>query len=643
MIQVHGDTTTAEHSAALQLRDLMVQAWPQVQTSDEHQVHLIAGAKCHGQKRRDIDVLLLASFGPGIAYSPFLEFQSGDSRVMPSHVEIRSLCCAIEVKDHPAESVRFEGQTLKVKYQGEWSDASEQSHEQKFSVKDFLESQGLTAPFVTSLIWLRNVSGTELPDRPHNILGARPTWPLIMSVIGQLSPPYSPGGRWQMAAFGSKASPFEDVARLFTFSLQPSKLDRERMERLAKHAATEGKLEATGSKLQVLRGRGGTGKTSLLLHEAMRLYEEEDARVLLLTYNKALVADIRRLLALMKIPDNITQQSIQIQTAHGFFHSVLSKMGLVQPGSTTFLQEFERLKAEALEMFAAGAASRDDLAASWSYIFVDEAQDWPHDERDLLLEICGPEHVIVADGVDQLVRSDKPTRWRENVSKSQSKLVPLKTCLRMKANLTRFVNSYARHMGLAGEEMLPNPDALGGRVVVLDGSYFGDRGFHERVLQANKDDLNEHLDMLFCVPPSLVRPDPEGGVQSVAAQVFSEWGYQVWDGASQDVREGCPLSLAQLRVVQYDSCRGLEGWATVNLHLDDFYEHKAEKFMPIETDGLSDPEQQAHLHAARWTMIPLTRAMDTLVINIHNPHSRVRTALEATAAECKDFLDWRTI
>lgn len=39
-------------------------------------------------------------------------------------------------------------------------------------------------------------------------------------------------------------------------------------------------------------------------------------------------------------------------------------------------------------------------------------------------------------------------------------------------------------------------------------------------------------------------------------------------------------------------------------------------------------------------MIPLTRAIDTLVININPQHSFVRDALSSVCEKRRDFMDW---
>lgn len=41
---------------------------------------------------------------------------------------------------------------------------------------------------------------------------------------------------------------------------------------------------------------------------------------------------------------------------------------------------------------------------TWDLLLIDESQDWPATERDLIYQLYGPKKVIIADGVDQFVR-----------------------------------------------------------------------------------------------------------------------------------------------------------------------------------------------------------------------------------------------
>ena len=57
MIHIFGQDNTSEYEAALQLRGLILDALPKIKNSQQDVIVIIAGAQCHGQKVRDIDLL----------------------------------------------------------------------------------------------------------------------------------------------------------------------------------------------------------------------------------------------------------------------------------------------------------------------------------------------------------------------------------------------------------------------------------------------------------------------------------------------------------------------------------------------------------------------------------------------------------
>ncbi|WP_205626875.1 hypothetical protein, partial [Pseudoponticoccus marisrubri] len=153
---------------------------------------------------------------------------------------------------------------------------------------------------------------------------------------------------------------------------------------------------------------------------------------------------------------------------------------------------------------------------------------------------------------------------------------------------------------------------------------------------------NYPVDLLACVPPSLVIRD-EDNTYSVPGQTINSEVGLVWDATAADVRAQFPTDRDALRIVQYDSCRGLEGWTVFNYALDDFYDYKYRKWLnaPQDLGGLFDAQEDlAAAFAAQWTMIPLTRAMDTLVINLSTRTSPLKDALRDVFQQRQDFMEW---
>jgi hypothetical protein len=212
----------------------------------------------------------------------------------------------------------------------------------------------------------------------------------------------------------------------------------------------------------------------------------------------------------------------------------------------------------------------------------------------------------------------------------------------MKANLANFANQFAAALGLPGWNVDANAQAHGGRVIVIEGDYFAVPEVHRRLIDLNATDGNQPVDMLMCVPPKLVKYPAAAEPRSLAAERLEGEGFTVWDGVSTTVRDSYPVSVAQLRIVQYDSCRGLEGWVVIALALDELYRYKRETWQPSAAEpGLfSDDPEESHRHAARWLMIPLSRAIDTLVVEIATKPSVVRDALLKVAKVCQDFVEW---
>lgn len=87
----------------------------------------------------------------------------------------------------------------------------------------------------------------------------------------------------------------------------------------------------------------------------------------------------------------------------------------------------------------------------------------------------------------------------------------------------------------------------------------------------------------------------------------------------------------------------LEGWAVINYAYDELWEYKYNQWLTTQRkpNGLFDtPEDQAEEYASRWAMIPLTRAMDTLVINVSTESGRIKAALKKIQAQLSDFVEW---
>jgi hypothetical protein len=600
---------------------------------------------------------VVGKVGPAGAFTPTLDFYDRDDEVQrPASVSVESLCVVLELKGHDQAGVKYEAGHLFVNYgtatYPDWKDATEQNQSQVHSLRQFLAKRRYTSPFVVGLVWLRNIPEPKLPPRPHNLLGSKFNWERLLSVVAQKNTPKWYGGRWNLKA-DSLAQPvaFGPLLRMLTATTQVSALDRTRMDRIVQAAVPDEWLEVIGQKMLILRGRGGTGKTVSLLQLAWQAHYRTDARVLILTFNRALAADLRRLWTLLGFPDE-GQSGVRVRTTMSYFFRVLRGLGVIQGEINDYVERYPEYKRQALDLFEGGALGPDDVARlreedpeafAWDHVFIDEAQDWPEDERDLLLRLFPDRPFALADGRDQLIRQGRPCEWGQRVQKSRLSIQPREMGLRMKANLTRFLNALAGGLGLAGWSLEVNAEAEGGQVIVVAGDYLARPELHAELLERNRQAGNATIDLLACVPYTRVSKDGGTG-RSVSdpARRWREQGYEVWDGVDEGQRDTFPTRLDQFRIVQYESCRGLEGWMVFLFGLDQFFDAKRREWQvpPDAEGGLHHDPAAPDRHAARWAMIPLTRAMDTIVIELSNSDGFLGKTMRDVASRHHDYVRW---
>src|SRR5262249_12784731 len=160
-----------------------------------------------------------------------------------------------------------------------------------------------------------------------------------------------------------------------------------------KAALPEAWLEELGHKQIIVRGRGGVGKTVILLQMAYRAFDRDRRRSLVLTYNKVLVADMRRTMALLGVPRSVEEGGIFVSTVHAFIGQVMHGLGIARKDDDRFLETYEERKQLLLEYFRNGAVSTSDVSDLknanptdflWDVVFVDEGQDWPQDEIEII-------------------------------------------------------------------------------------------------------------------------------------------------------------------------------------------------------------------------------------------------------------------
>lgn len=621
MIDIIGSNDVTEYKSAQNLRSLILTAWPDLMDSTSEKISIIVAAKCFGCQVQDIDLIVIGNLIKPRKLPPLPRIHGQKS--------ILSFVWTIEVKGHPAEKVSFSGGKVLVPYHGNITkDATEQAFKQQNSLRDFLRRNINRDPFVSNLIWLENCTKIDLPKDIEfcNVVAGDSDWNafLVASNGANRSWLLKPENDVVQAFNYTVNRQFlatKEICDLFTSRMIATPLDRKRLERITKRVIEDQEYaKKLGSQLLLFRGRGGTGKTITLIRLALDLHTNSLKRVLFLTYNVALVADIRRTLSIIQAPFDSEGPVVQVRTVHSFMLELMKNAGVINTVNRQALENYNQNLKE-LDELADAFSSADSPA--FDFVFIDEAQDWPEKERDILFKLFGANRTIVADGVDQLVRSKLATDWTARIGNISKQVVPLKRSLRLKHGITSFANSLAEELGLQDWSLQSNPELSGGKITLLFGSiYSGDDSICELI---NKSTSGENLpiDSLVCVPWT-------SKISSSTRKILGlieRNGFGVWDGTDEEERRTFATSTNQMRVVSYESCRGLEGWNVYCFDIDKLYDQKRNSHEE-SSDLFQSKTEAAKVHAASWVMIPLTRSIDHLVLHVENEDHPLATHLK---------------
>lgn len=638
-----------EYNAAVKLRNIIQSTTPE---SAMGEIVLFASATLYGQAVKDVDLMMLGSIQN---YSLNSVFTDKDGNHIQDRVFVQSFCTVIEVKRHDISGIVLNGTDFYVKYGANLHCVTQQSNKQKISAMNFFISALSFSPFITNVIWFTQATPSEINSLltnngrrlPSNALGSDFEFKDLLHLLILQKPPFKTRAGY---VFDSNyescgVNDFQKVLQLFSESKeQMGELTRKRIEMISNKAFQDRSLIDSQGKVSIYRGRAGTGKTVGLIQTAISLVDEKSARVLMLTYNKALVSDIRRLFALAELPDMFEENCVAVNTMQSYFYRLANR--ILYEGKMSgdkFLSHYDKVLEE-LNSFLSDPESvclvkeeiLEDSYLDWDYLLIDEAQDWNEAERDVVLKLFDKGNIIVADGGNQFVRRGKVCDWTVIHERNNIKL---KYCLRQKENIISFLNLLTKTMGVTTGKILGTDKMPGGKVRIIS----SDRLFetHNEEMKRLKEKENIAYDMLYLVPHSLVRKD---GMDSCFAKKteFEKNGVFLWDGTNSNNRESYSVRNDEVRVLQYDSARGLEGWTIVCMDFDEFIKEKDSEYVEGEIDSLllESPEEHKKKYIYNWVMIPLTRAIDTLVITLSDCESEIGRTLKAIADENPDFITW---
>ena len=451
---------------------------------------------------------------------------------------------------------------------------------------------------------------------------------------------------------------FDTLSSKLTREVVSSNLDLERINVLTekKRFRNQKYIQNLGEQLLVFRGRGGTGKTVTLIQLAIYLARQNRSS-LLITYNHGLISDISRLLFLAAQRDPTLKVLPRVQTRYSFIQD-------------TFIREFgENSERDLVQRIMSAGQDLDDLEAArlgqllnadavateFEFALVDEGQDWKPEQRDLIYRMFGANRVVVADGIDQFVGKSR-CRWDVPEVKLKQ-TIGLRSSLRTKGATCQIVGEIAKTLGVESWDLKPDPEIYGGRLTVLVEPRA--RSALNQSLRLIEQDIErsdriQPSDNLLCLPSSKM----SGGYNYgwLFDQAIKKQDRNSWRGFDESDRRQYIYHPSQLKAVLYNSCRGMEGWTTVCLALDAFFDFQIRN-PRIDRDELKR-ELEAHAglfansniereynkraleYAVNWVMIPLTRSIDHLVIHITDEDSRLAKILKTVSDRNPNAVEW---
>lgn len=638
-----------EYSASVRLKGIIESSVPNTALGE---IVLYPSATLFGQAVKDVDIVMIGSLQNYIIKAKF----NHDRNFIEEQVFIESFCTTIEIKSHPSNLIKREGTDWKVKYTSGWHNATKQSNDQKISARNFFKNSLGESPFITNLLWFTEISHEELSRLlDHNgnkvLSNSLPAFFDFYELARLLVLQRTPWSRYDKYFFecgfgGNSTDAYSNTLSFFTKARDGmGDLTRKKIEQITQTKLGKQTISFEENKLIILRGKAGTGKTIEIIQMAIHLVDEAGARVQILTFNRALVSDIRRLFALAELPDMFNEKCVSVNKMQSYFYGLIN--GCLYDGKLSgeeFLNRYKELLSEMIEFLESDQDARglikdiceDNPKLNWDYILIDEAQDWSSKERDLILLLFDISHILVADGGQQFVRTIEPCDWTV-VSERNS--VKLKYCLRQKNNLIKFINHYSSSFDIPHNKIITSEIMSGGKIVILQ-NYDSFYDIIKRELEELKKAGNIPYDMMFLIPPSFVKHGVNKSFKLI--KDFEHHGILVWDGTNDENRLEYPVNPDETRVLQYESSRGLEGWTVCCLNFDEFLQTKELQYNPKNEGNallLESAKDRKKKFMQNWALIPMTRAIDTLILALKDVNSVESKMLLELAELHSDFVE----
>lgn len=651
-----------EYLAAIKLKELLTPGFQNL----KGKLFIKPNLKVPNTNTQQLDLVIWGEFENGFEtpYNIFVRpkdpknyFKSIDVEI-PRKVKFENFLLVVEEKSHDYSGIRTQGDSLEVIYQNkqffEWSNATNQSNNQTYTVKtgfeDFLKKRQINdieCPFVLNLIWLTGVNLEQTKNlNIINILPAVFDTKYFLQTIAKCQPPVgiiNPILR-AIKSDEDKVKTSACITEYFNYfdtTIYPKagKLSRTKIEKLIQakiDVIHQAYFNEIGNRTVIISGKPGSGKTIHLLHIAYNLYKSQNKRCLLLTYNKTLSADLNRLVYLAKISPDPYNPTIKIDRVMAFIREIMITYEVYSPKykenkkidleyeKDVFLKNYDELLKQLNEMIDANwfdekeikKIKKDTAKFNWDILLIDEAQDWKELERDILYKLFGSQNFVIAYGDKQYLRKNRAISWHEFNENDTSKIVDvflnpeLKISYRQSANLIKYQNKL---LIKESWDLKAFDQLVGGNVEIYSNPFSkSDLG---RLLQEIEEAEGAPFDLLMLMPRTYYE-----FINKLFD--FQEWGFMYQDS----VDDSGKLSIddaSGFRCMQYESCRGLEGYTVVCHWFDEYLETKYNGYTRnLELENMLSDEEAKMRYVANLLFMATSRAIKKIVITIKDKNSK---------------------
>jgi hypothetical protein len=626
MIQVHRlySQSNIKSDEAKQAQVLAEHLEEYLPPESEGDIYLLPSMTCPKAKNKDIDLVMwIDSVGFEV------ETNAGtkdDPYPLRRKIIVKDVLVIFEIKSHNTyNSMKIQQQKLYVKYGNEWHNATEQSNGQKHALIDFLTEKTGSSPFVVNLIWLFKAQSSNHQDNHsvENILWGFPNWKKLFEVVFRQNLPRERNGQIiYQSSFNDEikndATSYFEVLRKNT-AVGIGRISRKKVQEIIKKDIADSErnyLNSIGNKLTIIKGNPGTGKTIHLIHLANNLSKKRDMRCLILTFNKPLQQDIKRLL----FHSGISQtEDIEILTWNAFTYRCLKEYE--DPTKDDYDCWTDRL--HKLTKGFDDAKSAFETVQEYDCVLIDEGQDWDQVRVDIVYQFFGAQNVVLSIGNNQIIENLDATlrngdQWTTSVKREQRQQYALETSHRNKKNIVDFLNGFSNNSSYDWS-LIGNNQLVGGRTLITsDYSY----SLHKELEKDLQENENSFYDMMFLSGTTEQLDEIES--------IINSFGYKAFVALRPGKRNQM-FPLDEFRVISYQACRGLEGWTVVCHEWDTFIEHTLKNVKSSNSDSV----------ISNYTFMAMTRAIDSLVITLRNPESEISIQIINTARQLGGVCDVR--